>query len=173
MEVKFENGAHLKKGLFLTYFLRFLVTREKLQKFLQHISQTHENKFIYKRNHSVDNINKFKKRLSEVKWQEILDNNDANDDYNTFIEQFDKVYDECIPLKKCTINRKKNPMSPWITKGLLKSINKKNKLYKQYIHSPTNGNLQKFKTYKNKLNILIRKSKRMYLLQNLKKPRMI
>ena len=67
----------------------------------------HENKFIYKRNHSVDNINKFKKRLSEVKWQEILDNNDANDDYNTFIEQFNKVYDECIPLKKCTINRKK------------------------------------------------------------------
>ena len=41
-------------------------------------------------------------------------------------------------------------MSPWITKGLLKRINKKNKLYKQYIHSPTNGNLQKFKTYKNR-----------------------
>ena len=129
----------------------------------------HENKFIYKRNHSVDNINKFKKRLSEVKWQEILDNNDANDDYNTFIEQFNKVYDECIPLKKCTINRKKHPMSPWITKGLLKSINKKNKLYKQYIHSPTNGNLQKLKTYKNKLNILIRKSKRMHLFTKFEK----
>ena len=54
-------------------------------------------------------------------------------------------------------------MSLWITKGLLKSINTKNKLYKQYIQSPTNGNLQKFKTYKNKLNMLIRKSKRMYL----------
>ena len=40
----------------------------------------HENKFIYKRNHFVDNINKFLKRLSEVKWQEILYNNDANDD---------------------------------------------------------------------------------------------
>ena len=30
-----------KKRLFLTYFSYFLVTREKLQKFLQHISQTH------------------------------------------------------------------------------------------------------------------------------------
>ena len=30
-----------KKGLFLTYFLHFLVTREKLQKFLQHISHSH------------------------------------------------------------------------------------------------------------------------------------
>ena len=40
-------------------------------------------------------------------------------------------------------------MSPWITKGLLKSINNKNKLYKQYIHSPSKKGFQKFKTYKN------------------------
>ena len=40
--IKFQNNAHLKKkGLFLTYFSHFLVTREQLQKFLQHISQTH------------------------------------------------------------------------------------------------------------------------------------
>ena len=41
LKIKFQNGAHLKKGLFLTYFSHFLVTREKLQKILQHISQTH------------------------------------------------------------------------------------------------------------------------------------
>ena len=35
LEIKFQNGAHLKtKGLGLTYFSHFLVTREKLQKFL-------------------------------------------------------------------------------------------------------------------------------------------
>ena len=33
--------AHLKKGPFLTYFSHFLVTREKLQKFLQHICHSH------------------------------------------------------------------------------------------------------------------------------------
>ena len=53
--------------------------------------------------------------------------------------------------------KKKDPLSPWITKGLLKSINKKNALYKQYLQSPTNGNLQKFKTHKNKLTMLIHK----------------
>ena len=36
-----QNGAHLKKGLFLTYFSHSLVTRKKLQKFLQHISHPH------------------------------------------------------------------------------------------------------------------------------------
>ena len=42
MEIKFKNGTHLKKKkLFLTYLSNFLVTREKLQKFLQHISQSH------------------------------------------------------------------------------------------------------------------------------------
>ena len=29
LEIKFQNGAHLKKGLFLTCFSHFLVTREK------------------------------------------------------------------------------------------------------------------------------------------------
>ena len=41
LEIKFQNGAHLKKGLFWTYFSHFLVTRGKLQKFLQHISHSH------------------------------------------------------------------------------------------------------------------------------------
>ena len=41
LEIKFQNGAHLKKGLFLTYFSHFLVTREKLQKFLQTIAHSH------------------------------------------------------------------------------------------------------------------------------------
>ena len=41
LKIKFQNAAHLKKGLFLTYFSHFLVTREKLQKFLLHISPSH------------------------------------------------------------------------------------------------------------------------------------
>ena len=42
MDIKFQNGAHLKKGQFSTYFSHFLVTREKsLQKFLQHVSHSH------------------------------------------------------------------------------------------------------------------------------------
>jgi hypothetical protein len=88
------------------------------------------NKFVFKRKHSNANVDKFRKKLSEVKWEESLHNNNANDDFNKFTNIFEKLYDECIPLKKCTANRRKEPMSPWITKGILKSINKKNKLYK-------------------------------------------
>ena len=46
LEIKFQNGAHLKKGLYLTYFSHFLVTREKLQKFLQHIPHSHTYRYF-------------------------------------------------------------------------------------------------------------------------------
>ena len=76
-------------------------------------------KYMYKRNHSDDNVARFKKRLSRVNWSEILDGVNANSDYGNFIEKITEVYDECIPLIKSKNNRKTIPQSPWITKCLL------------------------------------------------------
>ena len=102
---------------------------------------TTADKCVYKRIHSDDNVAKFKNSLSSVNWSEILNGVDSNTDYDNFIKKFTKVYDECIPLKKSKINRKTIPQSPWITKGLLKSINVQNKLYKQYLLRPTEDHL--------------------------------
>lgn len=103
-----------------------------------------------------------KQKLSCVKWNEIFDCTDVNSDYNQFVNKFNELYDECIPLKKTKANRKTKPLQPWISKGLLKSINVKNMLYKKYLTTPNDDNLRKFKTYRNKLNTLIRKCKREY-----------
>ena len=47
LEIKFQNGAHLKKKrLVLTYFSHFVDTKEKTQKFLQHVSQLHTYTYI-------------------------------------------------------------------------------------------------------------------------------
>ena len=43
------------------------------------------NMYVYKRNHSDDNVARFKKSLSRVNWSEILDGVDANNDYDNFI----------------------------------------------------------------------------------------
>ena len=42
------------------------------------------NKYVYKQNLS-DNVARFKKSLSRVNWSEILDDVDANGDYDNFI----------------------------------------------------------------------------------------
>ena len=66
---------------------------------------THKRNVYYKRCHSDDNISMFKQRLSNVRWGEVLDDIDVNQDYNTFVTKFQELYDECIPLKKCTSKR--------------------------------------------------------------------
>ena len=39
LEIKSQNGAHLKKGAIFDLLFTFLVIRGKTQKFLQHISR--------------------------------------------------------------------------------------------------------------------------------------
>ena len=73
---------------------------------------TTANKYVYKRNHSDDNVARFKKSLSRLNWSEILDGVDANSDYDNFIKKNTEVYDECIPMIKSKINRKTIPQSP-------------------------------------------------------------
>ena len=53
-------------------------------------------------------------------------------------------------------------MKPWLTKGLLKSIKKKNALYKQFLYSPTVSHKRQYKCFRNKLNHLLRIAKRDY-----------
>ena len=71
-------------------------------------SQPKQN-VLYKRRHTVDNINIFQSNLSKTNWQNILVNGNGNDDYNAFVKKFNDLYDECIPLKKCTSKHKRDP----------------------------------------------------------------
>ena len=67
LEIKFQNGAHLQKGLFLTYFSHFLVTKEKLQKFLQHISHSHTYMYFA---HPIDSfcLTNFEKKYEFIRY---------------------------------------------------------------------------------------------------------
>lgn len=69
----------------------------------------------------------------------ILQSHDVINAYDLF--QFCKMYDKVFLLKVKVINSK-SFLSPWMTKGLLKSSRKKQKLYEKYL---------KHKTYKNEI----------------------
>ena len=133
---------------------------------VKHVSK---HNYVYKRQYTDDNIEYFKRELTKVKWKKILSDQNVNDDYDIFVRTFNDLHDKCIPLKKCTNKYKCDPRSPWITKCILKSINTKNKLYKKYLSSPTSTNLHKFKNFRNRLNCVIRKSKRNYFYNKFEK----
>ena len=59
-------------------------------------------------------------------------------------------------------NRKTTALKPWITRGILNSINTKNNLYKGYLRNKTLDNLQRFKGYKNGLVTIMRAAKKKY-----------
>ena len=128
-------------------------------------------KYYHKRCFTDDNIHKLTYKLSAINWDEVLNediSSDANNMYNLFLGQLNSSYNECIPLTKIKYkNSKSIPKSPWISKGLLKSINHKNKLYKSCLKHQTTHKENIYKIYRNKLNSLLRKAKKEYFAKKL------
>ena len=82
--------------------------------------------------------------------------------YTFFHENIMKVIDKNAPLKKLTKEELKRSKIPWITKGILTSIKKKYILLKKFIKSNDQLTFLRYKTYREKINHLIRKCKKKY-----------
>ena len=87
--------------------------------------------------------------------------NDPSCAYELFVRKYTTIYDKCFPLRKMKAKRF-NLRKPWFTKGLAKSIRKKNKLYQSFLNSPNSSNENAYKSYKNKLTHSLRVAKRLY-----------
>ena len=98
---------------------------------------------------------------------ERLDNNndDPNHNYQILEESLINSHNECFPTRVVKFNRKRHKISPWMTNGILKSINHRNRLYKnlkQYKPDSfmyTEKQLQ-FNRYRNELKKTITHAKR-------------
>ena len=88
-----------------------------------------ENK-VFIRKITDENLRKFNENVSNTNGASFLDE-DPNMAYNNFIDEYSRVYNACFPLKVIKGKLLNNCSSPWITPGLLKSIKKKNRLYKK------------------------------------------
>ena len=116
---------------------------------------------VQKRVINETNILLFKKKLKDIDWSCLQENDDINTSYDTFFDKFNCVYNQCFPLK--TVDKKAiRCRRPWITKGILKSINRKNRLYKASLRNPDVKHKTAYKSYKNKLTNTIRFSKYKY-----------
>ena len=108
------------------------------------------------------NINTFRKCLSEINWSNRFNGLNVNNSYDIFINEYTKIFEACFPMERIKCKSLQNCNSPWITKGLLKSISKKNRLYKQLINFPNKQRESRYKIYKNKLTHVIRNAKQTY-----------
>jgi len=99
--------------------------------------------------------------------------NPEADDVNTLSDEFVKMFNDTLDThapyryaskkEQCSFNK------PWLTKGILTSIAKKNTLYRKQLTTNNPNIIRKYKTYRNKLTHLKEISKQNYYKQAFQK----
>ena len=133
----------------------FLIIRNSFSAFTQ------SNAFI--RDYSKFDQTALYNEVKAVDWSETLSSCcDPNSLFNKFHSTISKIVDNHIPLKKLSKTQQRIRNKPWITKGIRAAIQVKNKLFKKFIKTRTAYYHTKLKYYRNKINHLIKLSKRRY-----------
>ena len=97
----------------------------------------------------------------------MSENADPNENFNLFMQTFSTLKEKYLPKRRVIFNKRKHSKKPWLTQGLLNSINAKDKLYKRLLQTPTDSpDYQQLKTnvktYKNIIRRAIMHAKRDY-----------
>ncbi|XP_065642572.1 uncharacterized protein LOC136074196 [Hydra vulgaris] len=119
-----------------------------------------------KRQVNETNIEAFRNYLLKVNWKQLNNCKDVNIAYDFFYNEFINVYNKAFPMKEIK-TKLKNLQSPWITKGLIKSSKKKQRLYEKFLKNKTYQNEKKYKIYKNLFENLKKKAKKNYFSKSL------
>lgn len=101
---------------------------------------------------------KFVDLVSRFDWGKLSQEPCVNKAFSTLTEKLTGIINSCTSVS--TISRWYSaPRNPWITRGLLRSINKKDNLYKKVKLQPFNLSLRtRFKLYSQTLTVLLKKS---------------
>ena len=125
-------------------------------------------KSIYKCCYCENNIDKFKNILLNRNWDDIKKIEDPNKAYKYFLNIFIDIYDQSFPKLEVKVKFKSN-QNPWITKGIAKSSKKKQRLYEKFLKNGTPKNEEAYKTYRNLLETIKRRSKKKFYSEKLQK----
>ena len=125
-----------------------------------------EQHVSYGRSYKHFNQNEFSEELSNVNWNNLLANKNADDSFNTYFRVIEQFLDEMAPVKRLTKKEIQLKKRPWITHGILASINDRDKLYKEFtkeIDPILKSELHtRYKRKRNMIVTLLRQSKKQY-----------
>ena len=107
--------------------------------------------------------NKIVDSLNTINWTECLRTKTVDDAYDCFHNKTQEILNTVSPVKQIRIKPSKILKDPWMTSGLLKCSQKQKLLYKRHIENPNNQQkLEKYRSYRNKLQQILRKTKENY-----------
>ena len=101
-----------------------------------------------------------KTALTSIQWNLITDNDNPQTAYSMFHDTLIKQINTHMPIKE--FKHRTKMYKPWLTKELKDKIKMKNKLYKKSIKQKTLKSISEYKTYKNRLNHLLRTAEKHY-----------
>ena len=128
------------------------------------LDSSNEPILITKREINDKSIAYFKTLLSIVDWKHVLNENSPNNAYNEFLKKIlGGLCNEAFPKQKIKIKRK-SFNSPWMTKGLVQSSKKKQRLYEKFLKNRNPEKELNYKQYKTLFESLKKKSKKNYYL---------
>ena len=107
-----------------------------------------------RRNLCYKNRQRFHESISSIDWGALYNEGDTQTAFSLFHSTLLKHFHRNFP--KQTVKMKYNNRKPWLTQGLKDSIKVKNKLYKKCLNVKTVANETIYKTYRNKLNHLLK-----------------
>ena len=102
--------------------------------------------FPHYRDYSVFNENAFLEELHHVNWLEVYDV-DIDITTSRVLSIISHIVNKYAPLKKASMKKAKQLSKPWITSGILKSIKRKNSMYKTHFKSNDDQKIQYYKKY--------------------------
>ena len=132
------------------------------------------SKYIQLERHDDQSLNNFIDELKSSNiCEQLQDRVDSNpqDNYELFHRLLQNAKDKHLPKKRVRYDKKKHKSSKWITNGILKSINTKDRMYKKLLRakiskSESYATLKaEFKAYQPSLRRSIKEAKRLYYIK--------
>ena len=129
-------------------------------------NEDRKNVTKYGRNYRYFNSREFSEELSKLDWSDVINNNKTDEAYSTFYHKIEHLLDEMAPYHKLTKNEMRLEERPWITRGILVSMKKRDNLYK-LLSSEKDQNkkheiFEIYKQYRNLIVTLLKQSKKNY-----------
>ena len=109
------------------------------------------------------NEDKYLDDLDELKQTNFLQFENVNDMYKAFQDKYLEIINNNAPFKILSKKETKQRQKPWVTKSIIQSIKIRNIYYKKYMKTQEMFWYDRYKYYKSKITMLLRKSKQNHL----------